>query len=115
MTSLMAILAFRQAVVQALMQAYATLPLEVQVAFNRFRHRILSWFSAYTYFEIMDVYGVNTNELHSDVHLHLSNSPSISTTRITRAKNSSSFPSVLLTMLSLMTNTMEFPSGGSTE
>ncbi|GLJ13185.1 hypothetical protein SUGI_0207050 [Cryptomeria japonica] len=91
MTSLMAILAFRQTVVQALMQACATLPPDVRVAFNRFMHRILSWFSAYTYFEIMDVDGVNTNELYSDVQLHLSNSPSISATRITRSKNSSSF------------------------
>ncbi|GLJ13181.1 hypothetical protein SUGI_0207010 [Cryptomeria japonica] len=54
-------------------------------------HRFLNWFSAYTYFEMMNVDNVNTNELYSDVQLHLSNSPSISATRISRAKKSSSF------------------------
>lgn len=91
MTSLMAIMALRQTVVHGLMQAYASLPLEIRVAFNRFIHRILSWFSAYSHFEIMDVDGVNTNELYSDVQLHLTNSPSISATRISRARNSSYF------------------------
>jgi hypothetical protein len=51
---------------------------------------MLNWFLAYTYFDIMEVEGVNTNNLYSAVQLHLSNSPSISTQRVNlnRDKNS---------------------------
>ncbi|GLJ26938.1 hypothetical protein SUGI_0527350 [Cryptomeria japonica] len=87
MASVMGVLAFSQTLIQAV------LPPELRYALSKFIHHILRWFSAYSYFDIMEVEGVNTNELYSAVQLHLSNSPSISATRVnlSRAKNSSSF------------------------
>lgn len=87
LASLMGVLAFSQTLLHAL------LPPELRYVLSRFINYMLNWFSAYTYFDIMEVEGVNTNDLYSAVQLHLSNSPSISARRVnlSRAKNSSSF------------------------
>jgi len=87
LASLMGVLAFCQTLLQTL------LPPALRHALVIFTSRMFNRFSAYTYFDIMEVDGVNIDDLYRAVQLHLSNSPSISARRLnlSRAKNSSSF------------------------
>eukprot|EP01018_Ginkgo_biloba_P006397 Gb_11779 [translate_table: standard] len=87
MASLMGVFAFSQTLL------HTVLPPELRYVISKFFQRILNWFSLYSYFDIVEVDGVNTNELYNAVQIHLSNSASISAQRVnlSRAKNSSSF------------------------
>jgi hypothetical protein len=103
LASMMGVLAFSQTLLHAL------LPPELRYALRKFINHMLNWFSSYTYFDIMEVEGVNTNDLYSAVQLHLTNSPSISARRVnlSRAKNSSSFTFTLANNDKILTNTKE--------
>ncbi|XP_059286343.1 AAA-ATPase At5g57480 [Lycium ferocissimum] len=85
LASMMGIWAFSQSLLSAVF------PPELRYAILKFMHRIFSWFSAYCYYDITEIDGVNTNELYNAVQLYLSSSASITGNRLslTRGLNSS--------------------------
>ncbi|KAM3200091.1 AAA-ATPase [Capsicum annuum] len=86
LASMMGIWAFSQSLLQALF------PPEVRFATLKIIHRICNWFSAYCYYDITEIDGVNTNELYNAVQLYLSSSACVAGNRLslTRGLNSSS-------------------------
>ncbi|XP_052200343.1 AAA-ATPase At5g57480-like [Diospyros lotus] len=75
---------------------YTILPPELRLASLKLFHRLCNWCSAYCYFDIAEIDGVNTNELYSAAQLYLSTSAASATgttssrrLRLTRATNSS--------------------------
>ncbi|CAI9787452.1 unnamed protein product [Fraxinus pennsylvanica] len=86
MASMMGVWAFCQSIL------HIVFPPDFRFAFLKFLHRLFHWFSAYCYYDITEIDGVNTNELYNAVQLYLSASASISGTRLslTRGLNSSS-------------------------
>ncbi|XP_016435965.1 AAA-ATPase At5g57480-like [Nicotiana tabacum] len=86
LASMMGVWAFSQSLLQTVF------PAEVRFASLKFIHRICNWFSAYCYYDITEIDGVNTNELYNAVQLYLSSSASITGNRLslTRGLNSSS-------------------------
>lgn len=84
--SIMGIWAFSQSLFQAFF------PPEFRFATLKFLNRICSWFSAYCYYDITEIDGVNTNELYNAVQLYLSSSACVAGNRLslTRGLNSSS-------------------------
>ncbi|XP_009618039.1 AAA-ATPase At5g57480-like [Nicotiana tabacum] len=85
LASMMGVWAFSQSLLQTVF------PAEVRFASLKFIHRICNWFSAYCYYDITEIDGVNTNELYNAVQLYLSSSASITGNRLslTRGLNSS--------------------------
>ncbi|KAL8513847.1 hypothetical protein ACS0TY_013097 [Phlomoides rotata] len=71
---------------------YTVVPAELRSASCKFFYRILSYFSPYCYYDIMEINGVNTNELYDAVQLYLGSFSSITNTRLslTHVLNSSS-------------------------
>ncbi|XP_031481847.1 AAA-ATPase At4g25835 [Nymphaea colorata] len=70
------------------------LPPELRLLISRFMSRTISFFSSYSYYDIAETDGVNTNELYSAVQLYLSHgAAALSGTRVSlsRPVNSSSF------------------------
>ncbi|KAL8488866.1 hypothetical protein ACS0TY_024506 [Phlomoides rotata] len=86
MASMMGVWAFCQSLL------HTVFPPELRFASLKFLHRVFSYFSAYCYYDITEIDGVNTNELYNAVQLYLSSSASITGTRLslTRGLNSSS-------------------------
>ncbi|CAN4095180.1 unnamed protein product [Withania somnifera] len=86
LASMMGIWAFSQSLIQAVF------PPELRFATLKFIHRICNWFSAYCYYDITEIDGVNTNELYNAVQLYLSSSACVAGNRLslTRGLNSSS-------------------------
>ncbi|XP_020228212.1 AAA-ATPase At5g57480-like [Cajanus cajan] len=87
LASLLGVLAFCQTILQAVF------PPELRFASVKLLNKVLQCFSAYCYFDVTEIDGVNTNELYNAVQLYLSSSVSISGNRLslTRAVNSSGF------------------------
>ncbi|PIM97134.1 AAA+-type ATPase [Handroanthus impetiginosus] len=85
MASMMGVWAFFQSLLQTVF------PPELRFASIKFFNRFFSYFSAYCYYDITEIDGVNTNELYNAVQLYLSSSASITGTRLslTRGLNSS--------------------------
>ncbi|XP_002534483.2 AAA-ATPase At5g57480 [Ricinus communis] len=85
LASLLGVLAFCQTLLQVIF------PPELRFASLKLFNWIFNSFSAYCYFDITEIDGVNTNELYNAVQLYLSSSVSISGSRLslTRALNSS--------------------------
>ncbi|KAK4373902.1 hypothetical protein RND71_004579 [Anisodus tanguticus] len=85
LASMMGIWAFSQSLLTAVF------PPELRYVTLKFIHRICNWFSAYCYYDITEIDGVNTNELYNAVQLYLSSSASITGNRLslTRGLNSS--------------------------
>ncbi|XP_051143400.1 AAA-ATPase At5g57480-like [Andrographis paniculata] len=83
--SMMGVWAFCQGIL------HAVFPPELRVAALRLLYRLSGYFSAYCYYDITEIDGVNTNELYNAVQIYLSSSASISGTRLslTRGLNSS--------------------------
>ncbi|KAL8522721.1 hypothetical protein ACS0TY_012890 [Phlomoides rotata] len=72
---------------------YSVIPGDLRSAFLRFFQRVFNYISPYCYYDIMEIDGVNTNELYGAVQLYLGSFSSITdTTRLslTRGLNSSS-------------------------
>ncbi|KAL8520863.1 hypothetical protein ACS0TY_011424 [Phlomoides rotata] len=86
MASMMGVWVFCQSLL------HTVFPAEIRSAFLNFLHRVFSNFSAYCYYDITEIDGVNTNELYDAVQLYLSSFASITGTRLslTRGLNSSS-------------------------
>ncbi|XP_022886119.1 AAA-ATPase At5g57480-like [Olea europaea var. sylvestris] len=86
MASMLGVWAFCQSIL------HIVFPPEFRFASLKFLHRLFHWYSAYCYYDITEIDGVNTNELYNAVQLYLSSSASISGTRLslTRGLNSSS-------------------------
>ncbi|CAN6448200.1 unnamed protein product [Victoria cruziana] len=88
LASAMGVLALLQTIVNTL------LPPELRHLICRFISRSFSFFSSYSYYDISETDGVNTNELYSAVQLYLSHgAAALSGTRVSlsRPVNSSSF------------------------
>ncbi|XP_051151725.1 AAA-ATPase At5g57480 [Andrographis paniculata] len=87
MASMMGVWAFCQSLL------HTVFPPELRYGVLKVFHRLFTYFSAYCYYDITEIDGVNTNELYNAVQLYLSSSASSSSgTRLTltRALNSSS-------------------------
>nr|GLL44286.1 AAA-ATPase At5g57480-like [Ipomoea trifida] len=86
LASVMGVWAFCQSLL------HAVFPPELRFATVKFFHRLCSWFSAYCYYDITEIDGVNTNELYNAVQLYLSSSAGVSAGNrlsLTRGLNSS--------------------------
>ncbi|KAI6680753.1 hypothetical protein NL676_034634 [Syzygium grande] len=85
LASLLGILAFCRSLIQVV------IPRELQLASLKFLRRALGCFSSYSYFDITEMDGVNTNGLYNDVQLYLCSFVCSSTSRLSlsRALNSS--------------------------
>ncbi|OWM65780.1 AAA-ATPase At5g57480 [Punica granatum] len=83
--SVLGVLAFCQSLLQVVF------PPELRFAVLKFLNRLFHCFSAYCYFDITEIDGVNTNELYNAVQLYLSSFVSAAGSRLslTRALNSS--------------------------
>ncbi|XP_019182206.1 PREDICTED: AAA-ATPase At5g57480-like [Ipomoea nil] len=68
LASVMGVWAFCQSLL------HTVFPPELRFATVKFLHRLCSWFSAYCYYDITEIDGVNTNELYNAVQLYLSSS-----------------------------------------
>ncbi|PWA38909.1 AAA+ ATPase domain-containing protein [Artemisia annua] len=86
MASLMGVLAFSQTLLNTL------LPPNLRFIFIKLFHTFLNYFSPYSYFDITEIEGVNTNELYNAVQLYLSSTSTTSSNRLslTRGLNSTS-------------------------
>ncbi|KAK4726439.1 hypothetical protein R3W88_031356 [Solanum pinnatisectum] len=85
LASMMGVWAFSQSLLQVLF------PPEIRFAILKIIHRICNWFSAYCYYDITEIDGVNTNELYNAVQLYLSSYACVTGNRLslTRGLNSS--------------------------
>lgn len=85
LASVMGVWAFFQSLL------HTVFPPELRYASLKIFHRIFNWFSAYCYYDITEIDGVNTNELYNAVQIYLSSSASIAGNRLslTRGLNSS--------------------------
>ncbi|KAK4774246.1 hypothetical protein SAY87_017435 [Trapa incisa] len=85
LASVLGVLAFCQSLLQVIF------PPELRFAFIKFLNRAFHCFSAYCYFDITEIDGVNTNELYNAVQLYLSSFVSTTGSRLSlsRALNSS--------------------------
>lgn len=85
LASVMGVWAFFQSLL------HTVFPPELRFASLKLFNRIFNWFSAYCYYDITEIDGVNTNELYNAVQLYLSSSASIAGNRLslTRGLNSS--------------------------
>ncbi|KAL3532822.1 hypothetical protein ACH5RR_006343 [Cinchona calisaya] len=85
LASVMGVWAFFQSIL------HTVFPPELRFASLKLFHRFFNWFSAYCYYDITEIDGVNTNELYNAVQLYLSSSASITGNRLslTRGLNSS--------------------------
>ncbi|KAI5675364.1 hypothetical protein M9H77_06314 [Catharanthus roseus] len=85
LASVMGVWAFCQSLL------HTVFPPELRFASLKLFHRVFNWFSAYCYYDITEIDGVNTNELYNAVQLYLSSSASIAGNRLslTRGLNSS--------------------------
>lgn len=86
LASMMGVWAFSQSLLQVVF------PPEIRFAILKIIHRISNWFSAYCYYDITEIDGVNTNELYNAVQLYLSSYACVTGNRLslTRGLNSSS-------------------------
>ncbi|GJX51119.1 AAA-ATPase-like protein [Tanacetum coccineum] len=86
MASLMGVLAFSQALLNTILTPH------LRFIFIKLFHTFLNYFSPYSYFDITEIEGVNTNELYSAVQLYLSSTSTTSSNRLslTRGLNSTS-------------------------
>lgn len=86
LASMMGVWAFSQSLLQVVF------PPEIRFAILKIIHRICNWFSAYCYYDITEIDGVNTNELYNAVQLYLSSYACVTGNRLslTRGLNSSS-------------------------
>ncbi|XP_049397648.1 AAA-ATPase At5g57480-like isoform X1 [Solanum stenotomum] len=86
LASMMGVWAFSQSILQVVF------PPEIRFAILKIIHRICNWFSAYCYYDITEIDGVNTNELYNAVQLYLSSYACVTGNRLslTRGLNSSS-------------------------
>ncbi|XP_015059879.1 AAA-ATPase At5g57480-like [Solanum pennellii] len=86
LASMMGVWAFSQSLIQVVF------PPEIRFAILKIIHRICNWFSAYCYYDITEIDGVNTNELYNAVQLYLSSYACVTGNRLslTRGLNSSS-------------------------
>ncbi|KAL3351846.1 hypothetical protein AABB24_020098 [Solanum stoloniferum] len=85
LASMMGVWAFSQSILQVVF------PPEIRFAILKIIHRICNWFSAYCYYDITEIDGVNTNELYNAVQLYLSSYACVTGNRLslTRGLNSS--------------------------
>lgn len=85
LASVMGVWAFFQSLL------HTVFPPELRFASLKLFNRVFNWFSAYCYYDITEIDGVNTNELYNAVQLYLSSSASIAGNRLslTRGLNSS--------------------------
>lgn len=79
------------ALAQSILHSF--LPPEFRLSPDKLSRRLFRYFSSYCYYDITELDGVSPNELYNAVQLYLSNTASVSATRVslTRPPNSSTF------------------------
>ncbi|KAK1420893.1 hypothetical protein QVD17_22846 [Tagetes erecta] len=86
MASLIGVLAFSRTLLHTIF------PPELLFSFTKLFHRFFTCFSSYSYYDITEIEGVNTNELYNAVQLYLSATASLTSSNrlsLTRGLNSS--------------------------